>query len=116
ASRRSGTSQSRSTRPAVSTGGALCCVAGYRYRIHSSRRLMTTNRCRCSEADVYLTRFRMNTARRGAQKLLSSPQAMHAAVLASFPEPPTGGDGPRVLWRVDETRHARAVLYIASPT
>ena len=65
---------------------------------------------------MYLTRFRMNTARRGAQKLLSSPQAMHAAVLASFPEPPTGGDGPRVLWRVDETRHARAVLYIASPT
>ncbi len=64
---------------------------------------------------MYLTRFAINTARRGARKLLGSPQAMHAAVMAGFAAPPTGGQGPRVLWRVDHTATARTVLYIASP-
>jgi CRISPR system Cascade subunit CasE len=64
---------------------------------------------------VYLTRFRINTARRGARKLLSSPQAMHAAVLASFADPITDGGGPRTLWRVDGSGHDQ-VLYLVSPT
>ncbi len=34
---------------------------------------------------MFLTRFRVNTARSGARRLLSSPQAMHAAVMSSFP-------------------------------
>lgn len=65
---------------------------------------------------MYLTRFRINTARRGARRLLSSPQAMHAAVLAAFADPVSGGGGrPRVLWRVDGTDHRRT-LYLVSPT
>lgn len=64
---------------------------------------------------MYLTRFRINTARRGARRLLSSPQTMHAAVLSSFAEPAPAGGGARVLWRVDGTGHQQ-VLYIVSPT
>lgn len=41
---------------------------------------------------------------------------MHAAVLASFPEPPTGdlAGAPRVLWRLDQDRE-RVYLYVVSP-
>lgn len=41
---------------------------------------------------------------------------MHAAVLASFPEPPTGDRGgePRVLWRLDQ-ENERCFLYVVSP-
>ena len=55
---------------------------------------------------MYLTRFRINTARIGARKLLSSPQMLHAAVhvvLRRSPRPRR--TAPRVLWRVD--RNAR---------
>lgn len=65
---------------------------------------------------MYLTSFDINRARRGAQKLLGSPHAMHAAVLSSFP--PTavqvGPDGGRILWRVDTSPRATR-LYVASP-
>jgi CRISPR system Cascade subunit CasE len=57
----------------------------------------------------------INGARRGAWKLLRSPQAMHAAVLSGFPpdeELPT--DEGRVLWRVDRSPH-RLWLYVVSP-
>jgi CRISPR system Cascade subunit CasE len=65
---------------------------------------------------MYLTRFRINTARVGARRLLSSPQRMHAAVMSSFAEiPPPGGDGPRVLWRIDRDSTATTHLYIVSP-
>lgn len=65
---------------------------------------------------MYLTRFRINPARRGARKLLSSPQAMHAAVLASFPDPVTlGGNRGRVLWRVDAGHTGNRTLYLVSP-
>lgn len=57
---------------------------------------------------MYLTRFQINSRRRGAHKLLASPQVMHAAVLAGFPEQ----DG-RVLWRVDQTQ-TKTHLYIVS--
>lgn len=64
---------------------------------------------------MYLSRFEINPARRGAQKLLGSPQAMHAAVLAGFPPEAGAGDGARVLWRVDSGPHAQT-LYIVSPS
>ncbi|GGX94045.1 type I-E CRISPR-associated protein Cas6/Cse3/CasE [Streptomyces fructofermentans] len=68
---------------------------------------------------MFLTRFRVNTARPGARRLLSSPQTMHAAVMSAFPtllptdSPPP--DGPRVLWRLDHQARAEVLLYIVSP-
>ena len=62
---------------------------------------------------MFLTRFSLNPVRRGARKLLGSPQAMHAAVLAGFPEQ-AGTERGRVLWRVDTDEH-RVTLYIVSP-
>ncbi len=66
---------------------------------------------------MYLTRFRINTARSGARRLLSSPQAMHAAVMSSFATPPAvpTGAGARVLWRVDRGAASNMLLYIVSP-
>lgn len=64
---------------------------------------------------MYLTRVRLNPVRRDARKLLTSPQAMHAAVLLSFPdELAPREDGARVLWRVDADG-PRATLYLVSP-
>lgn len=68
---------------------------------------------------MFLTRFRVNTARPGARHLLSSPQAMHAAVMSSFPallpsDTLTPG-APRVLWRLDQTARAEVTLYMVSP-
>lgn len=66
---------------------------------------------------MYLTRLRLNIARRGARKLLASPQAMHAAVLAGFPRPEDHTrDGARTLWRIDRNANRQVLLYIASPT
>ncbi len=62
---------------------------------------------------MFLTRMTLNAHRRGARKLLGSPQAMHAAVMASFPTSPA--DGTRVLWRVDDDDAARPLLYLTSP-
>jgi len=64
---------------------------------------------------MYLTRFDVNPARRQAKILLGSPQAMHSAVMHSFPpasleSAPTG----RVLWRLDRDDH-RTQLYLTSP-
>ncbi|MFE5302011.1 type I-E CRISPR-associated protein Cas6/Cse3/CasE [Streptomyces sp. NPDC056632] len=68
---------------------------------------------------MHLTRFRLNTARSGARRLLSSPQTLHAAVMSSFPALlPTDqpqADGPRVLWRLDHHAKAEVLLYIVSP-
>ncbi len=63
---------------------------------------------------MFLSRFPINTARRGAHKLLGSPQAMHAAVLAAFP-PSDSTRAGRVLWRVDRTG-PQSHLYVVSPT
>jgi CRISPR system Cascade subunit CasE len=66
---------------------------------------------------MYLSRFEINTARRGARSLLSSPQRLHAAVLAGFPTTaPAVPDlnGGRVLWRLDQHDHS-ALLYLVSP-
>jgi len=61
---------------------------------------------------MYLSRIQLNPQRRGGRKLLGSPQAMHAAVLASFPQP--SAELGRVLWRVDNDEH-RHWLYVLSP-
>ena len=63
---------------------------------------------------MFFTRFWFNPARRGAQRLLTSPHALHAAVLAGFPDPSPTETG-RVLWRLDNTSHA-ARLYVVSPS
>ncbi|MGX2997119.1 type I-E CRISPR-associated protein Cas6/Cse3/CasE [Streptomyces sp. JNUCC 64] len=66
---------------------------------------------------MYLTRFRINTQRRDARRLLSSPHLLHGAVNAAFPDlPPRGTPGPRVLWRVDHEPSGRALLYLTSPS
>lgn len=65
---------------------------------------------------MYLTRFRVNTARVAARRLLSSPQMVHAAVMSSFAEPPRAeGGGPRALWRLDRTSRVETYLYIIGP-
>lgn len=63
---------------------------------------------------MYLTRFEINTARRGARALLASPQRLHAAVLAGFPPGRATTSDGRALWRVDQ-RDQHAVLYLVSP-
>jgi CRISPR system Cascade subunit CasE len=66
---------------------------------------------------MYLTRFRINTARREARELLGSPHRMHAAVNMSFPDLlPRDGSGPRVLWRVDRNSAAEVLLFVVSPS
>ncbi|MGW6275466.1 type I-E CRISPR-associated protein Cas6/Cse3/CasE [Streptomyces sp. NPDC055060] len=65
---------------------------------------------------MYLTRFRVNTARHGARFLLSSPQRWHAAVLAAFPALPTDpATRPRILWRLDHGTRTDVHVYIVSP-
>lgn len=64
---------------------------------------------------MFLSRFTINPARRGARKLLGSPHAMHAAVLCAFPPPEESVAAPsRVLWRVDTAGHS-AQLLVLSP-
>ncbi len=51
---------------------------------------------------MFLTRVYLNPYRRGCRRLVSSPQRLHAAVLASFPPSALGSSGEgRVLWRLD---------------
>jgi CRISPR system Cascade subunit CasE len=65
---------------------------------------------------MYLTRFRINTARREGRELLGSPHRMHAAVNMSFPDLLSrDGSGPRVLWRVDQNSAAEVLLFVVSP-
>ncbi|HWH01683.1 MAG TPA: type I-E CRISPR-associated protein Cas6/Cse3/CasE [Pilimelia sp.] len=65
---------------------------------------------------MFLTRFQINPARRGARKLLGSPQAMHAAVRAAFAAPEDHArDGARTLWRLDTPATATVHLYLVSP-
>ncbi|WP_017602144.1 type I-E CRISPR-associated protein Cas6/Cse3/CasE [Nocardiopsis lucentensis] len=65
---------------------------------------------------MYLTRFRFNTARAGARKVLSSPQVTHAAVMSAFAdEVSSNPGGARVLWRVDHNAKTEVYLYVVSP-
>lgn len=64
---------------------------------------------------MFLSRMYLNPYRRGTRKLLASPEAMHAAVLSSFP--PDGilaNEEGRILWRLDREGHSLAI-YIVSP-
>lgn len=58
-----------------------------------------------------ITKLHLNPHKRGARKLLGSPEAMHAAVQAGFA--PTIDPG-RVLWRVDDQHDNPPVLYVVS--
>lgn len=58
------------------------------------------------------TRILLNPERRQARKLLTNPQAMHAAVRGAFP--PDLSDESRVLWRLDKRGH-EYVLYVVGP-
>lgn len=62
---------------------------------------------------MFLSRMELNPQRRGARKLLGSPQAMHAAVMSSFPRDVRGEDS-RVLWRLD-SEGPGSLLYVVSP-
>ncbi len=65
---------------------------------------------------MYLTRTYLNPQRRGAAKLLGSPQAMHAAVLAGFaPDQSQASEQGRILWRVDGAGTPTVALYVVSP-
>lgn len=55
----------------------------------------------------------LNPQKRGGRRLLSNPQAMHAAVRACFP-PDLDESAARVLWRVDRVEQA-FTLYIVGP-
>jgi CRISPR system Cascade subunit CasE len=63
---------------------------------------------------VFLTKMPLNPRRRDARKLLSSPQAMHAAILSGFADARPSEEG-RVLWRLDTYSPHRVVLFTASP-
>ena len=58
-----------------------------------------------------LMRMYLNPQRRDARKLLSSPQAMHAAVLSGFPPETEQG---RLLWRLDGASTPQTTLWIVS--
>lgn len=61
-----------------------------------------------------LSKVPINRARRGAHKLLGSPQAMHAAVMSSYP--PAAHESPdRILWRVDDDGAGLTSLIVVSP-
>ncbi|MET9201499.1 type I-E CRISPR-associated protein Cas6/Cse3/CasE [Gordonia sp. NPDC003585] len=65
---------------------------------------------------MYLTKMPINRRRRGAGKLLSYPQAMHAAVESAFPPKAQGPKDSRPLWRVDSPTRDETYLYIVSAT
>ena len=50
---------------------------------------------------MFLSRVEINPYRRDTASVLSDPQRIHAAVMASFPALSPGSDTDRVLWRVD---------------
>lgn len=59
----------------------------------------------------YLSRVWINPRRRQARRLLGNPQAMHAAVLAGFPQQPVQD---RILWRLDDDDPHRPALFVLS--
>ncbi|HEX5407457.1 MAG TPA: type I-E CRISPR-associated protein Cas6/Cse3/CasE [Pseudonocardiaceae bacterium] len=64
---------------------------------------------------MYLTRFEINTERRGARALLSSAHKLHGAVEHCFPTTAEAAESVgRVLWRLDQD-HKTALLYLVSP-
>lgn len=66
---------------------------------------------------MYLTRAFIDPRRRGAVRLLGSPQVMHAAILKAMPTQPVPAatNGSRILWRLDVDNPHRPVLWLVSP-
>lgn len=64
---------------------------------------------------MFLTQMHLNATRRGAQKLLGSPQVMHAAVQAAFPPGALEYANGRALWRIDRPDKTTTSLLIVSP-
>jgi CRISPR system Cascade subunit CasE len=64
---------------------------------------------------MFLTKMPINSRRRGAIKLLASPQAMHAAIQSGFSPGALAGAGGRVLWRIDRPTNNEVNLYLVSP-
>ncbi|MCB9440927.1 MAG: type I-E CRISPR-associated protein Cas6/Cse3/CasE [Mycolicibacterium sp.] len=63
---------------------------------------------------MFLSRMFINPRKRGGQRLLASPQRMHAAVEAGFP-PHTFENGvARPLWRIDR-QNDDVALFVVSP-
>nr|WP_293780151.1 type I-E CRISPR-associated protein Cas6/Cse3/CasE [uncultured Aeromicrobium sp.] len=62
--------------------------------------------------DVFLSQLQLNPSRPATQRLLASPQRIHAAVLAAFPDHQAGD---RVLWRLESTARHDVRLLVASP-
>jgi CRISPR system Cascade subunit CasE len=63
---------------------------------------------------MFLTKIAINPRRRTALKFMSSPQALHAAVMAGFVDARPTEEG-RVLWRLDAYDPHRVILFVASP-
>lgn len=59
----------------------------------------------------YFSRIALNRTRRGTRTLVTSPQAMHAAVRGSFAP---SVDPGRVLWRLDQKSTHDLELYVVS--
>lgn len=59
---------------------------------------------------MYLSRVFLNPERRATRDWVSSPQRMHAAVLAGFPESSTSN---RPLWRLDKGPHRFELLTVS---
>lgn len=67
-------------------------------------------------SEVYFTRFQLNPQRRGAMRLLSSPQRLHAAILSCYPPDVQGpSPGKRLLWRLDTVSQHERNLFIVGP-
>jgi CRISPR system Cascade subunit CasE len=63
---------------------------------------------------TFLSRVDLNPQRRAGRGILGSPQAMHAAVMASFPGRLADRTEQRVLWRLDPAPGV-AHLYVVAP-
>ncbi|MGW0811403.1 type I-E CRISPR-associated protein Cas6/Cse3/CasE [Nonomuraea sp. NPDC002799] len=62
---------------------------------------------------TYLSRVRINPLREKSRLLLTSPHAMHGAVLYGIPDAPTD---QRILWRLDADDPRRPMLLILTAT
>jgi len=60
---------------------------------------------------AYLSEIHLNPLRTYTQRLVSSPQRLHAAIMGAFPRQPADG---RVLWRLEQRNH-RYDLLVLSP-
>jgi CRISPR system Cascade subunit CasE len=64
---------------------------------------------------TFFSRVRLNPTRRDSRRLISSPQALHAAVMGSHSGAVATSTG-RVLWRLDRPSSHELELYVVSPS